>query len=464
MIIELYKEDGFEPRRASAREYQGPCPACGGNDRFCLYPDQGTGLAEGMGSYHCGHGQGGAGCNRGGDCISYLKEFRGLSFGDACQLLGIDAGRPQTSTRYRAPRRKASHAAQKQQPADPGWPDYVHEPATWQAHADKFVDHCHQALLTRPQTIEYLAGRGVPLALVEKYRLGLNFDPSGGEKQWQPTFRPCQSWGMAGEAKNGRPRMFVLPAGIVIPYANEKGLRRIRIRLAVPDKHNPKKKYHVVKGSAMDTWLYNAGTGAAIVVETELDGIMIEAEYPEINIAALGALAIKPDQAAARVLFRSHTILNGLDYDGEAPRALAWWARQYPQARRWPVPVGKDPGEAYQQGVDIGEWIRAGLPAAAQLQGTRPASKQPAPASGSELEEFFSILADGNSKIRVYDQGQGIGPICEAEWAFNWPDLRARLSQLLYTPGPVADLLAGLPDGVYGAIALKRLIPSTRHN
>ena len=28
----------------------------------------------------------------------------------------------------------------------------------------------------------------------------------------------------------------------------------------------------------------------------------------------------------------------------------------------WSVPKGKDPGEAFELGVDIKEWVRAGLP------------------------------------------------------------------------------------------------------
>jgi len=46
-----------------------------------------------------------------------------------------------------------------------------------------------------------------------------------------------------------------------------------------------------------------------------------------------------------------------------AARAFQWWSDHYgKRCERWPVPNGKDPGEAYQLGVDLKRWIEAGLP------------------------------------------------------------------------------------------------------
>ena len=55
-------------------EWQGPCPACGGDDRFHVWPEQN----EGKGAYWC------RGCGKTGDNIQYLRDFCGLSFRDAC--------------------------------------------------------------------------------------------------------------------------------------------------------------------------------------------------------------------------------------------------------------------------------------------------------------------------------------------------------------------------------------------
>ena len=44
------------------------------------------------------------------------------------------------------------------------------------------------------------------------------------------------------------------------------------------------------------------------------------------------------------------------------PRAGGFWAKTYGRkVKRWPAPSGKDPTEAFQSGIDLREWIAAGL-------------------------------------------------------------------------------------------------------
>ena len=43
--------------------------------------------------------------------------------------------------------------------------------------------------------------------------------------------------------------------------------------------------------------------------------------------------------------------------------AAIWWLQRWPNtAKRWPVPVGKDPGEAIKAGCNLRAWLIAGLP------------------------------------------------------------------------------------------------------
>ena len=69
-------------------EYAGPCPACGGEDRFRIWPEQ----REGQGSWWC------RGCNQGGDAISYLMQMEGMDFKSAARAVGrdLDDYRPPT--------------------------------------------------------------------------------------------------------------------------------------------------------------------------------------------------------------------------------------------------------------------------------------------------------------------------------------------------------------------------------
>lgn len=60
----------------SGGEYAGPCPVCGGTDRFHIWPE--------AGNYWCRQ------CQKKGDTIQYLRDVRGLSFRDAARMVGRD--------------------------------------------------------------------------------------------------------------------------------------------------------------------------------------------------------------------------------------------------------------------------------------------------------------------------------------------------------------------------------------
>lgn len=60
-------------------EWQGPCPSCGGTNRFHVWPEQ----HEGKGSYWC------RGCDKVGDNIQFLIDFEGMTFKEACRHLNV---------------------------------------------------------------------------------------------------------------------------------------------------------------------------------------------------------------------------------------------------------------------------------------------------------------------------------------------------------------------------------------
>ena len=79
-VLELIKEKGIEPKKAASTkggEYHSSCPGCGGDDRFHVWPEQNSG----EGSFWCRQ------CNKGGDAITFLMEFEGLDYPQACEKL-----------------------------------------------------------------------------------------------------------------------------------------------------------------------------------------------------------------------------------------------------------------------------------------------------------------------------------------------------------------------------------------
>ena len=107
---------------------------------------------------------------------------------------------------------------------------------------------------------------------------------------------------------------------------------------------------------------------AFVVVETELDTSMLyKANGDIVGLLAMGSAAAKPDRDAYNALQQSLCILNALDFDRAGYNAGQWLHDHFNQVTWWPVPDGKDPGNAYEKGVDLRKWILAGLPPAWQV-------------------------------------------------------------------------------------------------
>ncbi|MFT5730771.1 MAG: DNA primase [Desulforhopalus sp.] len=374
-IEQLYLEDVTSRiiTIGTGKELRGACPGCGGDDRFGVFPEQN----EGVGSFFCGRYAGSAntGCGKGGDILEYLKHFRGLSYVDACGFLGIEPKntRRQSHLRYSAPTTPSKAKKGKWVPEDKHYPAEVVDPQKWREHGMKFVNACHEDLLKRNGGVAYLMNRGISLDTIKAFKLGYHEGQESRGKKGQPSYRPWPSWGLRDEKNGSRSRMIALPAGIVIPSIVDGDLHRITVRMNQPDKNGA--RYHYVKGSVRDLWLTDAGTGKFITAEAELDCLaIISAAGDLIGTVGIGSTGVKPDSRSAKILSRSSLILGSLDFDTprknpktgriEIPGAQAerWWRQAYPkQHKRWPVPVGKDPGEAFEQGVDLRVWIEAGL-------------------------------------------------------------------------------------------------------
>lgn len=468
-VLELYRADGHDPLRAGD-EWQGPCPGCGGNDRFCVKEDANHKDGVARGWYHCGHGKDGNGCGKTGDNIQYLRDFHDMGYREACDHLGITPENMQSDHhKYSAPRLpRKNKGPQSHTPKDWNHPPEVVDVATWREHGMKFVNACHEALLGRQKSLDWLAGRGIPLDMVKKYKLGLHLGKTRKGEAWEPDFRPWPSWGMqAVKKENGRHRMIILPAGIVVPWITNGELRRIRIRLAKPNPTNPKEKYHVVKGSAMDLLhTGNLKAQAYITTETELDAIMIDHAAGDIITAVgLGTVGGKPDAVISGPLRRAVRILNALDFDDAAVEAAAWWEEQFTNCRRWPAPrPAKDPGEAWQNGVDIRAWIMAGLPVSLHREQT-PAQEekqiavraaQQAVVPTGEVAELLELLRASSGNITRSESGLNMSVNMDEDWRTANPKQAARLSELVFVAIEAGDYLSTLPDGIYSARNLVR--------
>lgn len=371
-LLDLLRGRGLEPRHVAATnggEYACPCPGCGGKDRFRAHPEaeggHETAKASVLGTWFC------RGCGKRGDVVEFLRAFCGMTWAQAWEHLRLKA--PAT-IQDRLP----SSPKAKQRPTFA--PKTLATPAElWQAKAAELVDRAHAALLERPEDLAWLAARGLPLEAVRAYRLGW----LEGEDGRQGVFRDRAAWGLEPKTVKGKDgqekvkRSLFIPRGIVIPAFGPTGeVLRLRIRRTNEDVAAWGDKYMVVVGSGMAPLFLGLEPRAVVVVEAELDALAVHHAAGDLvgSLAVLTSLG-RPDAATHQVLARALSILVALDSDeagaggwfGPKPENVGkdgWrgWKHAYAQAKRWPVPSGKDPGDAVAAGLDLREWVLAGLP------------------------------------------------------------------------------------------------------
>lgn len=360
-LLDCLKNRGLNPLNAGPKhggEYHSPCPICGGQDRFRCWPEQPNEKHGVPGSYNCRQ------CGISGDVVQWFVDVEGMEYPAAFASAGVKGNGAALPRKYRSPAPRVK--PQKSQPDGRVW---NLPPELWIEKAGKLVEYAHQQLLNNPEQIAYLARRGLKPETIIKYQLGW----LPGENGKNAMYRARVGWGLP-EIKwpDGRPKALWLPRGIVIPLLTDDGnVVRLRIRRPKCDlKKKTDLKYYVVPGSSMATMILNPECEALVPIEAELDTMLVAQECEGLA-GAISTMSDtgKPDAFALELLLRVKAIPIALDFDapkedGTRPgtKAAKWWTDNFDRAYRWPVPEGKDPGDAFKAGINIREWILAGLP------------------------------------------------------------------------------------------------------
>ena len=330
-LLDLIGADGGTLKKQATTgggEYAGACPWCGGNDRFRIWP--------GTGRYWC------RGCGKAGDAIQYLRDRRGLSFIEACEYLGHDPGprkeQPRTAPAAWEPREATAPAAKWQELANAFLAGAVE--TLWSERGAKLRQWLHTE-------------KGLNDATIKGACLGLNLADKS---------EPRATWGLDLQNKeDGTEKKLWLPAGLVIPWVVNGDVHRLRFRRSDP---GDGARYVTASGSSMTPAAWNLERGAAVIVESELDGLLLSQETGDFcAVVALGSATSKTNKESHDLLRAMPIILVSLDTD-EAGAKAAWkfWPDTYGKAaRRWPTVKGKDASEARLNGLDLRAWVIAGL-------------------------------------------------------------------------------------------------------
>ena len=325
MLIDL-AEKYTELKKVSASEWAGPCLACGGTDRFRVWPDKDR--------YWC------RSCDAKGDPIQFCRDFLGMDYPDALRATGNHA-----KLIGDLPQRKRIEPARIEKPAGP-------DLDRWQRQADQVSLWCHKQLMKRPDLLAWLEQkRGISRFTVEAWQLGFNpRDNRSGPGKW-------------GYPANDKPLW--LPAGITISHRQPDGritginIRRFKLTdQAPPDvmpTEAPECPYHRVKGTISRPWVLARGeavTGPVVVVESELDALLLWQELDLIvTPVALLTAGAKPKPGE----LPPGPVMFALDFDEAGKKAWPWWQKQ--GARSCPPAEGKDISDMMMSGINLLDWL-----------------------------------------------------------------------------------------------------------
>ena len=415
-VTEICRKNGWDLKPhangGKGRELCGPCPKCGGKDRFVVFEEQNNGL----GTWYCRQ------CEHEGDGIELLRWVTGCSFKEAAYEVGrelTNEGRHfyRRTNALTFPKKENNVKTVKEIPvsaqnktenggktaanvmgnttggtstaANTGknttgatsgtngrdtTSRLVEDIEKWRGKAAALVEYCNAALLNEESQMEYLARRGINEAAVRKYKLGW----LEGEKDKPCIIRPRPVWGLARDYKQDGTVKHALwiPRGIVIPAFNEDGdVIRLRIRRTKGDRDRslPNLKYYVVPGSDMrPMWLPVIGKSPinfnmAMVVEAELDAIAVHSVAGEF-IGVLGAMTAACANLPSDIfsaLKEQDRLLIATDVGDESKAGdTAWerWHHTFDNAVRYGADGGKDPGEMAENGKDILGWVLDAYP------------------------------------------------------------------------------------------------------
>lgn len=368
-IVEVIGE--YVPLKKNGMNYFGLCPFHSEKTpSFSVAPDKQI--------FYC------FGCGAAGDVFEFLVKKDGDSFPEAVARVAESYGIEIQGSGVRNQNPEGARRTQgiKEKKKEDFVPSVTQPPAEiWQEKAAKLVDWAHENLLENLDKLQWLEARGIGRNLVKEFKLGWNPGENGKDM-----YRPRESWGLEPSLKeDGTKKKLWIPVGLIIPLIENRvqgsGVRgqekpetrnqesetirveRIRIRT---ERDNP--RYYVMPGSGMRCMMFGAHASRAfVIVESELDAIMIygKVRANKIGTVALGSASKKPELETYGLLKKAPVVLNALDCDRAGAAALDWWEERFPDShRRWPVPEGKDPGDAFKAGIDIAAWIRIGLPEA----------------------------------------------------------------------------------------------------
>jgi len=300
-------------------EWAGPCPVCGGDDRFRVWPERER--------FWCRK------CGISGDAIQYVRETKSLGFKEAKNFLG-----------------KGDFAEGKPRVVDAN--DYFQKPTpAWTDAAGKIMSIC-QRNFKHPKAsgvVGYLNGRGITNELIEKY--GLGYCPVSAES-------------------NG----LWIPSGILIPWIVDGNVWAIRVRLADGDESGFKYKSVCwskssrragnVQGGVLLAFGLNQldGRSLLVAVEGEFDAMVLKKYAGDLaDIITLGSCSSNVKLPLMKYLMKYNRILVAYDNDESGQDGARKAAGMSMKMKNVKLPGKGDVTDYWRDNGNLREWVEKWL-------------------------------------------------------------------------------------------------------
>lgn len=292
-------------------EYHGPCPQCGGKDRFTVRPDDPDSK---NGFFICRK------CNIAGD----LNKLAGI-LSPGAKIINSEK---RLHRRYAKKNISAPWAAARKNPPSNSWQkamDRVVSMYNAQSSSAKSLMYSY----FKPRNIGEEAIAGSKIFYVSKTRY---------------------------ESVEGYDSRIQIKEGICIPNYRGDVLYSIHIR-----QMSGEPKYIYVKGSIAVPYHLTKVDKLGVpvfIVESELDAVLLyQAAGDLVHAVALTSVSARPDAYTDALIKNASHVFICLDYDTAGLNELSWWRLHYPQAQHIFATCGKDIGDMHFSPDRLRDWV-----------------------------------------------------------------------------------------------------------